>query len=149
MVKPPDFQSGNCRFESCPDHQFKQTGSSVRQARAAHNREDGRSNRPRSTRYCLGVAQSGESPRPGTERSPVRIRPPRPFSVLGIVAVHPAFNRKRGVRFSQGGPFAAVAQRSRARPCEGRGHKFESCQPRRFQRFPSNIKELTGFDVTK
>ena len=82
MVKPPDFQSGNCRFESCPDHQFKQTGSSVRQERVAHNREDGRSNRPRSTRS----------------------------SVLGIVAVHPAFNRKRGVRFSQGGPFAAVAQ---------------------------------------
>ena len=125
MVKPPDFQSGNYRFESCPDHQFKQTGSSVRQERAAHNREDGRSNRPRSTKS----------------------------SVLGIVAVHPAFNRKRGVRFSQGGPVAAVAQRSRARPCEGRGHKFESCQPRQFLRFPDNIKgnnkDLTDFDFTK
>ena len=65
-----------------------------------------------------------------TSRSGVRISPGRPSSVLGIVAVHPAFNRKRGVRFSQDGPFAAVAQRSRARPCEGRGHKFESCQPR-------------------
>jgi len=56
-----------------------------------------------SAKY-LSVAKLDKAPgfEPGDVG--VQVPPGRPYSALGIVAVHLAFNQVTGVRFSQGGP---------------------------------------------
>jgi hypothetical protein len=84
------------------------------------------------TRRCGGSSPSGQA-----------------NSVLGLVAEQQALNLLTGVRLSQAGlitlpspvrirlsrpiKFTAVAQWIRARPCGGRGQRFESSQPCQFK----------------
>ena len=59
----------------------------------------------------LSVAKLDKAPDFESGDVGVQVPPGRPFSALGIVAVHLAFNQVTGVRFSQGGPnYAGIAQ---------------------------------------